>query len=232
MNAQNVAGVRAIAAFRWRPAGRPQRREAARAPDLTTRTVRTPRSRSPLPDHPLPTEAPEQNGMTMTDTITGRLRGLASPRRSTAPRRGTRRAAVLLLQLMSVALLGWIGYIHLHLWLEGYRQIPTDGPLFLLDAVAGLTLAATLLVWPAPLTRLLAIGYTAGTLGALLISLTVGLFGFHESISASYVTLSLLIEAITVLVLASWIVLAAIPGRPAPTTTNPAPSPQHPVATR
>jgi len=168
----------------------------------------------------------------MTDTIAGRLRGLASPHRSTAPRRGTRRAAVLLLQLTCVALLGWIGYIHLHLWLEGYRQIPTDGPLFLLDAVAGLTLAAALLVWPAPLTRLLATGYTAATLGALLISLTVGLFGFHESISASYVTLSLLIEAITVLVLASWTVLAAIPDRLAPNTTNPAPSPQHPVATR
>jgi len=34
-------------------------------------------------------------------------------------------------------LLAWIGYIHLHLWLEGYRHIPTNGPLFLLDAVAG-----------------------------------------------------------------------------------------------
>jgi hypothetical protein len=27
---------------------------------------------------------------------------------------------------------GWIGYIYLHLWLEGYRQIPADGPLFLM----------------------------------------------------------------------------------------------------
>ena len=168
----------------------------------------------------------------MTDTITGRLRWLASPHRSTPPRRGTRRVAALLLQLTCVALLGWIGYVHLHLWLEGYRQIPTDGPLFLLDAVAALTLAAALLVWPAPLTRLLATGYTAATLGALLISLTVGLFGFHESISASYVTLSLLIEAITVLVLASWTALAAIPGRLSPNTTNQAPSAQHPVATR
>ena len=79
---------------------------------------------------------------------------------------------------------------------------------------------------------LLAAGYTAGTLGALLISLTVGLFGFHESISASYVTLSLLIEAITVLALASWTVLAAGPGRPAPNSTDQASSPRHRVATR
>src|SRR6516225_9782715 len=136
--------------------------------------------------------------MTMTDTITGRVRRLASPHRSTAPRRPTRRAAALLLRLACVALLAWIGYIHLHLWLEGYRQIPTDGPLFLLDAIAAFLLAATLLVWPAPLAGLLAVGYTASTIGALLISLTVGLFGFRESISASYVTQSLAIETITV----------------------------------
>ena len=84
--------------------------------------------------------------------------------------------------------MAWIGYIHLHLWAEGYRQIPTDGPLFLLDAVAGFALAAALLAWPRPLAGLVAAGYTAATLGALLISLSVGLFGFRESISASYVT--------------------------------------------
>jgi len=113
-----------------------------------------------------------------------------------------------------VALLAWIGYIHLHLWLEGYRQIPTDGPLFLLDAVAGFALAAILLVWPAPVAGLMAAGYTAATLGALLISLTVGLFGFRESISASYVVLSLTIEPITALALVAWTVLVtATPGR-------------------
>jgi hypothetical protein len=112
-----------------------------------------------------------------------------------------------------VALLAWIGYIHLHLWLEGYRHIATNGPLFLLDAVAGFALAAVLLAWPRPLAGLLAAGYTAATLGALLISLSVGLFGFRESISASYVVESLAIETITVLALITWTVLvAAIPG--------------------
>ena len=167
----------------------------------------------------------------MTDTITGQVRRLASPHRSTAPRRPTRRAAVLLLQLACVALLGWIGYIHLHLWLEGYRQIPTDGPLFLLDAVAGLALGALLLVWGAPLAGLVAAGYTASTLTALLISLSVGLFGFRESISASFVTQSLAIESITVLALLSWTVLAAAPGRLAPITDQ-ARSPRHRVVAR
>jgi len=117
----------------------------------------------------------------MTTSIVPWLRELASPRRSPVPAPGGRRAAALLLRLGCVGLLAWIGAVHLHLWLEGYRQIPTDGPLFLLDAVTGLALAALLLVWAAPLAALIAAGYTASTLGALLISLSVGLFGFRES---------------------------------------------------
>jgi hypothetical protein len=151
--------------------------------------------------------------MTMIEHAASRLHGLASPRRATAPGKGGRRAAALLLRLGCTALLAWIGYIHLHLWQEGYSHIPTNGPLFLLDAVAGFILAAVLLAWPRPLAGLLAAGYTAATLGALLISLSVGLFGFQESISASYVTESLTIEAITVLALITWTVLvAAAPG--------------------
>jgi hypothetical protein len=150
--------------------------------------------------------------MSMTEHTASRLRRLASPRRAAAPGRGGRWAAALLLRLGCAALLAWIGYVHLHLWLEGYRHIPTNGPLFLLDAVAGFVLAAVLLAWPRPLAGLLAAGYTAATLGALLISLGVGLFGFRESISASYVTQSLAIETITVLALLGWTVLvAAIP---------------------
>jgi hypothetical protein len=149
----------------------------------------------------------------MTRPTTFRLRRLAPPRRTTAPGRGGRWAAALLLRVGCAALLAWIGYIHLHLWLEGYRHIPTNGPLFLLDAVAGFILAAAVLVWPRPLAGVLAAGYTASTLGALLISLSVGLFGFRESISASYVTESLTIETITVLALITWTIqAAAIPG--------------------
>lgn len=150
----------------------------------------------------------------MTTSIALRLRRLASPRRAQAPGHASHRAAALLLRLTCVALLAWIGAVHLHLWLEGYRQIPTDGPLFLLDAVSGLALAALLLVWAVPLAGLAAVGYTAGTLGALLISLTVGLFGFHESISASFVTQSLAIETITVLALIGWAgLVTAVPSQ-------------------
>ncbi|MBV9092295.1 MAG: hypothetical protein JO132_00210 [Streptosporangiaceae bacterium] len=154
------------------------------------------------------------------------LRQLASPRRHHAAEGAARRAATLLLRLTCAALLAWIGYIHLHLWAEGYRQIPTDGPLFLLDAVAGFVLGAALLAWPRPLAGLLAAGYTAATLGALLLSLSVGLFGFRESVSASYVTQSLALETITLLALLGWTALAAAtPGRPA---RRRGPSPRQP----
>jgi hypothetical protein len=159
----------------------------------------------------------------MTAPTTTWLPRIASPH-PRLPGPPGRRAAALLLRLTCAALLAWIGYIHLHLWLEGYRQIPTDGPLFLIDAVAAFLLAAVLLIWSAPLVGLAAVGYTASTLGALLISLTVGLFGFRESISASYVTQSLAIETITVLALASWTILAAATPHPAdqPTRHGPA----------
>jgi hypothetical protein len=137
------------------------------------------------------------------------LRRLASPRRPVPGGSRGQTAAALLLRIGSAALLAWIGYIHLHLWLEGYRQIPTDGPLFLLDAITAFVLAAVMLAWPRPLAGLLAAGYTASTIGALVISLTAGLFGFRESIHASFVTESLIIEAVTVLALATWAVLAA-----------------------
>ena len=150
----------------------------------------------------------------MTETRAFRLRQLASPRRPPATGPRAVRPVAALLRLGCVALLAWIGYIHLHLWLEGYRQIPANGPLFLLGAMAGFLLAAAMLAWPRPLAGLLAAGYTAATLGALIISLTAGLFGFRESISASYVTESLTIESITVLALISWTVVVAASRRP------------------
>jgi hypothetical protein len=168
----------------------------------------------------------------MTQPTPFRLRQLASPRKPKAPGRGGMVVA-LLLRLGCVALLAWIGYVHLHLWQEGYRQIPTNGPLFLLDAVAGFALAAVLLIWPRPLAGLLAAGYTCATLGALIISLTAGLFGFRESISASFVTESLTIESITALALISWTILVAAlqpPTRRPRPIVQPIPSDNHPRA--
>jgi hypothetical protein len=147
----------------------------------------------------------------MTEPTAFRLRNLASLRGAPLTIRSARGTVAMLLRLGSAAVLVLIGYIHLHLWQEGYRQIPTDGPMFLLDALAAFVLAAALLAWARPVVGLLAAGFAAGTLGALLISLSVGLFGFHESISASYVVESIVIEAIVTFALGAWTVLVAIP---------------------
>ena len=165
----------------------------------------------------------------MTESTAFRLRRLASPSRPSTTGWGARRVTALVLRLGCAALLAWIGYIHLHLWQEGYRQIPTNGPLFLLDAVAGFVLAAALLAWPRPLTGLLAVGYTASTLGALLISLSVGLFGFRESTSASFVTESLTIETITVLALISWTAIVAAADRRRPSQAPPTATREQPA---
>ncbi len=147
----------------------------------------------------------------MTQFTAPQLRSLASPRSPRSARSRAGAATVLLLRLACTLLLAWIGYIHLHLWLAGYRHIPVNGPLFLLDAITAFAVAGALLAWPRPVAGLAAAGFTASTLGALLLSLSVGLFGFRESISASDVVASIVVETITVLALLAWTVLAAAP---------------------
>ena len=168
----------------------------------------------------------------MTEFTALWLRRLASPRRPGPGASPAQAAIAALLRAACAALLAWIGYIHLHLWLEGYRQIPTDGPLFLLDAIAAFVLAAVLLAWPRPLAGLAAAGYTASTIGALVISLTVGLFGFRESIHASFVVQSLVIEGITVLALTGWTVLVARRVPPPARQPRPVTRPGHARASR
>ena len=145
----------------------------------------------------------------MTEPTASRWRSLF--RRTPLSIRTPRGFVALVLRLGSVAILVLIGYIHLHLWQEGYRQIPTDGPMFLVDALAAFGLAAVLLAWARPVVGLLAAGFAAGTLGALLISLSIGLFGFRESIQASFVVESIVIEAIVTVALAGWTVLVVLP---------------------
>ncbi len=137
------------------------------------------------------------------------LTALISVRRPDLGGRGNLFLTALVLRLGGAGLLAWIGYIHWWLWHLGYQTIPTDGPFFLIDGIAGGLLAVVLLAWPRPLVGLLSAGFVASTILALVISLSVGLFGFQESIHASYVVQALVLESIAVLVLAAWTVIAA-----------------------
>jgi hypothetical protein len=116
-------------------------------------------------------------------------------------------------RLRSVLTAGWLlgvcltiamGLIHLRVWLDGYRELPIIGPLFILNAIGSGVLAVALLTVPARLRSLAAIMtalFTAGTLMGLVLSLTVGLFGMHEVMQAPFVVPTLVIETAGVVVL-------------------------------
>ena len=95
--------------------------------------------------------------------------------------------------------------IHLHLWSSGYRHIHIIGPLFLVQVVLGFALAVAVVALGAPAASAAGAGFAGGTVVGLLVSVHVGLFGFKDSLSAPYATMSLDVEiaALAVLILAT-----------------------------
>ena len=91
------------------------------------------------------------------------------------------RATVTALILARAVLTIISGVIHLYLWGEtnGYRQIATIGPLFLVQGISALVigLATAALRWLAAV--LAAAGLLAGTAAGLLVTIEAGLFGFQ-----------------------------------------------------
>jgi hypothetical protein len=84
------------------------------------------------------------------------------------------------LRLVAAAAVLASAAIHLRLWHEGFRFLPTIGPLFLLNVVAGVVIALLLVVWQHWLPAVLAMCFGAATLAAFTLATTVGLFGDHE----------------------------------------------------
>jgi hypothetical protein len=104
--------------------------------------------------------------------------------------------------LTGAALLIWSAVIHLHLWAASYRHIPTIGPLFLVQGIAGIVIAAAIVILRRPIVVVGGALFAASTIGGLLISVNVGLFGFQDSLDAPFATQSLFVEAAAVAVLA------------------------------
>ncbi|MCZ2861107.1 hypothetical protein [Blastococcus sp. VKM Ac-2987] len=108
------------------------------------------------------------------------------------------------LRVAGAALLAAMGWLHLDLWFDGYRTIEVIGPAFMLNAIAGFALAVLLLAVPRRLLWAAAVlgAVTAlATLVALILSTTVGLFGFVESTAAPLWWETFWIEAAAVVVL-------------------------------
>ncbi|HEU4513324.1 MAG TPA: hypothetical protein VFR87_09485 [Nocardioidaceae bacterium] len=88
--------------------------------------------------------------------------------------------------------------VHLLLWFDGFRDIDVIGPLFLLNAVAGVVIAGLVLVWRHWLPLLAAVGFGASTLGAFVLSTTVGFFGVREMWQGVEVLTAAVSEAVAV----------------------------------
>ncbi len=124
---------------------------------------------------------------------------------------------VSLAALVGAALLIWSAVIHLHLWATGYRHIPTIGPLFLVQGIAGIVVAVAIAALRRPIVLVGGALFAAGTVGGLLLSVNVGLFGFQDSLSAPFAVQSLVVETIAFAVLGGTTVLAlAAAGRHPP----------------
>src|ERR1700729_2253037 len=136
-----------------------------------------------------------------------------------------------LLRLTGGGLLVATAAMHLDLYLTGFRTIPTIGPLFLFQVIVGFALALAILAAPfTSLTRRPAIdagiavagaGFAIATLGGYLLTVWVGLFGFHE-IRSTAGTVAGILEIAAFGVLLGLAVLvydpqrAGRPGDPAP----------------
>ena len=121
-------------------------------------------------------------------------------------------AAVWALRLLGAALLLAIAGIHLYLWQQGYRDIDVIGPAFLLQSVIGIGGALLVLIAPLrllPVAAILGALFALGSLGALLVATTVGLFGFVESTQADLWWETFWVEGAATVVLAALAFLAA-----------------------
>jgi hypothetical protein len=114
----------------------------------------------------------------------------------------TRRVVITLALVIGAALVAWTSAIHLHLWDTGYRHIPTIGPLFLIQGIAGAVIAVVLVVSRRLFAVVAAAGFMIATIGGLLLSVNVGLFGFMDSLSAPFAGLTLIVESAGTLILA------------------------------
>lgn len=111
--------------------------------------------------------------------------------------------AVLSLIVAGAAMVAVSAVIHLHLWFAGYRHIPRIGPAFLAQSVGGLLLAAVLLGYRRLVAIVLGALYLAGSIGALIISATVGFLGLHDGLDVPWAGASLAAEIMGAVALAA-----------------------------
>ncbi len=110
------------------------------------------------------------------------------------PDQGLRWAAYALTWAGS-GLVGVSAVVHFHLWdSDGYSQIPTIGPLFLMQAVVGAVLALVTSISRHWILALAEAGFALATVGGFFLSVYLKLFGWPASLSEPFATLALGVE--------------------------------------
>ena len=104
--------------------------------------------------------------------------------------------------------------VHLFMWFDGVRN-QTVGPMFMLNAVAGVVIAGLLIRWRHWVPAFLTLGFGAATLGAFIIASTVGLLGVHTRWEGFNVFAAAAAEIICIVVGASLLLRARSAVRPA-----------------
>lgn len=115
---------------------------------------------------------------------------------------GLRRGPLLAMRILSAIVLFAIGGIHLYLIFDGVGGLL--GVLFILNAVAGFVLAIGILVLRGRLFTLasvLGLLFAIASLAALLLALSVGLFGITETWTFTLVPQTVVVDAIGVVLL-------------------------------
>ncbi|WP_159601794.1 hypothetical protein [Agromyces humi] len=113
------------------------------------------------------------------------------------------RPVLWVLRILSAIVLAAIGGIHLFLVFDGVGGIL--GVFFVLNAIAGIVLAIGMLVLHGRLlvfATVLSLLFAIASLAALLLALTVGLFGITETWDFTLVPQTVVVDAIGVVILA------------------------------
>ena len=107
-------------------------------------------------------------------------------------------ALTVVLLVIGAATVATSAIIHLYLWgkADGYRNVPTVGPMFLAQGIGGCLIAVAVVLVRWFIVALAGAFYMAASIAALFKSIHGGLFDFKETFDAPYVKLSLVVEFI------------------------------------
>jgi len=118
------------------------------------------------------------------------------------------------LRVLGAAALLVSAAVHLIEWFSGVRN-QSVGPLFLVNVVAGVVITILLLRWRHWIPAFLTLGFGAATLGAFILSTTVGLLGVHSSWQGFYVYAAAVAEIVCIIVVGRLLLPARETGPPA-----------------